>query len=312
MSTDPSTKDRIVEQVVTYYIGSRDFNGLPATRLTEELGLPWESLRVELKQLILSRRLTIASTDWQIHPHIRMFEAPIGTQVESVLTGEPSSICVYPTGQSVEARLDISEYDDRPFTRAVVLGAPQLLALAFSLDLLDSYKGDPRYTFDSYDFGGRIGFTEQSERQLSEDERISIRFGVGYAEADNRVVAVYLTDLRSLPPRQQRLWIESMAEGECRMSEDYYRTTILAKWPKHVSPYEAFIYEQVEINRLATLIGKPPLFRMTFEENNRPRDFGFFVKPTRGQYTAFVLLLDKMLSDNLNYDFSRVISTNFG
>ena len=305
MNTDPSTKDRIVDQVVTYYLGSRDFNGLPATRLTEELGLPWESLRVELRQLILSLSLTIASTDWQGHPHIRMFEAPIGSQVASVVSGEPSSICVYPTGQSVEARLDVSNYDDRLFTRAVVLGAPQLSALSFSLDILDSYKGDPRYTFYDYDFGGRIGFSEQSEHQLSEDDRISIRFGVGYDEADNRVVAVYLTDLRSLPPRQQRLWKEYMVDGECRMNEDYFRTTILAEFPEHTSPYEAFIYEQVEINRLATLIRKPPLFRKTFEENNRPRDFGFFVKPTRGQYTAFVQLLDKMLSDNLNYDFFK-------
>ena len=138
---------------------------------------------------------------------------------------------------------------------------------------------------------------------MDESDRLSLRFGIGYDESDDRIVAVYLTDLGSLPPKQQRLWREFVVDGECRMSEDYFRTSILAEWPEHISVYQAFIYEQVEINRLANLIGRPPLFRKTYEEHKRPRGFSFFVRPTRKEYLSFVELLDKMLSQNVNYDY---------
>jgi hypothetical protein len=86
------------------------------------------------------------------------------------------------------------------------------------------------------------------------------------------------------------------------MCEEYYKTSILAELPATMSVYQAVIQEQVEINRLFDLMGRPGLFRETYEEHRRPRGFSFFVKPTRRQYDDFVQLLDKMLSGNINLD----------
>src|SRR5260370_5103698 len=53
------------------------------------------------------------------------------------------------------------------------------------------------------------------------------------------------------------------------------------------------------------MIGKPPLFRSTFEETKRPLEFSPMLRPTLRNLQEFALTLDKMLSDNLNRDFFR-------
>jgi hypothetical protein len=49
-------------------------------------------------------------------------------------------------------------------------------------------------------------------------------------------------------------------------------------------------------------MGRPNLFRQDFGQygENEPRRFTFLVRPTLEEFNEFVLLLDKMLSDNLN------------
>ena len=50
------------------------------------------------------------------------------------------------------------------------------------------------------------------------------------------------------------------------------------------------------------LKNRPPLFRDSFEES-RPREFAFLIRPTLNEFNDFVLLLDKMMSDNINRKF---------
>src|SRR5436309_5681225 len=64
------------------------------------------------------------------------------------------------------------------------------------------------------------------------------------------------------------------------------------------------MHEQVQINKLCSRIGKPPLFKKTFEER-RPIEFSPMLRPTQTNFREFCLTLDKMLSDNLNRDFFR-------
>lgn len=47
---------------------------------------------------------------------------------------------------------------------------------------------------------------------------------------------------------------------------------------------------------------RPPLFRNSFSED-RPKEFGFLLRPTVAEFNDFILLLDKMMSDNINKDF---------
>jgi hypothetical protein len=52
---------------------------------------------------------------------------------------------------------------------------------------------------------------------------------------------------------------------------------------------------------------RPLLFREEYRtsEHEKPREFGFLVRPTSKEYYGFVHLLDKMLSENLNKDFFK-------
>jgi hypothetical protein len=59
------------------------------------------------------------------------------------------------------------------------------------------------------------------------------------------------------------------------------------------------------LNSLAQTIFNKPLFRKDFDKYNRPKEFTFFFTPTLKNYNDFVLLLDKMISDNLNKDFFK-------
>lgn len=54
---------------------------------------------------------------------------------------------------------------------------------------------------------------------------------------------------------------------------------------------------------MTKLIFIKPLFRKSFENENRPKEFTFFFTPTLKNYNDFILLLDKMISENLNKDF---------
>ena len=55
------------------------------------------------------------------------------------------------------------------------------------------------------------------------------------------------------------------------------------------------------INEMAEKMGRPPLFRETFKDNP-PKAFGFLLRPTLEEFNAFVQLLDKIVSENLNHD----------
>ena len=177
-----------------------------------------------------------------------MFDVPVEEQLDGLVDRDPGLVSLYPTEMSMSAEIDTSAYHDRPFQKMLVLAAPPLEAFPFRLDVLDTYERDPRYWFRFYDFGGTISVHDEHYGDMDESDRINIRFGVGYDDQGNRVVAVYLRHLASLPGKQQRICTEFLVKRECRMSEEFSKTSILAQWPDTMSVYEAVIQEQVEVN----------------------------------------------------------------
>ena len=277
--------------VVSRYHESSDYNGINLSRLASQLRVQPEALVDAIVKLVGLGRVSVVSPN-QTNPFIKMFDVPVEEQLDGLVDRDPGLVCLYPTEMSMSAEIDPSAYHDRPFQKMLVLAAPQLEAFPFRLDVLDTYERDPRYWFRFYDFGGTISVHDEHYGDMDESDRINIRFGVGYDDQGNRVVAVYLRHLASLPGKQQRIWTEFLVERECRMSEEFFNTSILAQSPDTMSVYEAVIQEQVEVNKLFKLLGRPPLFRSTYEDQRRPRGFSFFVRPTKRQYSDFVLLLD--------------------
>jgi hypothetical protein len=56
---------------------------------------------------------------------------------------------------------------------------------------------------------------------------------------------------------------------------------------------------------MSKAMGRPTIFRFDYGEygEKKPRKFGFLVRPTLDEYNSFILLLDQVLSENINKDF---------
>jgi hypothetical protein len=88
------------------------------------------------------------------------------------------------------------------------------------------------------------------------------------------------------------------------MPYEYYQNSIEGEWADYVSVYQAILEEQSIINEMAKLMGRSPLFRKDFTQS-RPREFALLLRPTRRNFEAFVHVLDKMLSDNMDISFFK-------
>ena len=293
--------DRTVEsRVVSHYLTSGDYNGLPISRLANDLGADIKSLQDVIVPLVRAGRISLPGL-YQTNPHVKLFDSPVEEQLLWFDEQQSSPVCLYPTAVSVAESVDLNIYDDKPFTKLMVLAYPKGLWVPFRLDVLESYQRDPRYEFDFSGFSGSIEMLDEYSDQLEDSDKTTVRFGLGHDDQGNRVVVVYLYRLARLSGKQQRIWKEFLVDGQVEVSEDYVTATIDGQPVKANSVYDAIVFEQVEINKLFELMERSPLFRDTYEEKHLPQ-FSFFVKPTQGNYNNFAHLLDRMLSDNINID----------
>lgn len=305
MSDDRELHSKIKQTTCNFFIDSSDFNGIPVEELAIKCGLSWPKLQEPLGQLVLQNQLTLAFGSHSQNPHIMRIPAlPVEKQVDQMRLEDPTEICVYPNASDVSGRIG-TRFDERPFSKRLALAEPQLVAIFFELVILERYFRDPRYHCWFGDSNGHITIGDEaylSDATLERD-KISLRFGIGYDVERRRVVVVYLYELAKLSPEHQQAWLAMEVTGPCTMNSDFERATLWGQWGQFTSVYAAFIQEQIEINRLSVLLGKPHFFRQTFRDDDRPVDFRPMLRPTQREYEEFMHLLDKMLSDNIDKRF---------
>lgn len=172
--------------------------------------------------------------------------------------------------------------------------------------MLERYANDPRFNFEFEDYAGSISckYDENGNPVLSEEDQVFIKtFGLGFDSQQDRLAVVYLRYLKDLTAEHQLYWNNKEVEGNCKVLKEYYENSILGNWTISYSIFSAFLGELTCLNNLANKIFGRNLFRKNFENENRPKEFTFFFLPTLRNYNEFVLLLDKMISDNINKDF---------
>lgn len=171
--------------------------------------------------------------------------------------------------------------------------------------VLEHYRNDPRYFYETNSISGSISIENEyfESRDMPDSDQILLEtFGFAFDEAETRSVAVYLRYLSRLSPEHQSIWKSRQLDGEFQLHPDYYRSTVIGDWVTRISIFEAFIEELILINKMTDLIKKPNFFNETFEER-KPRNFDFLLRPTLAECNSFVLLLDQMMSDNINKKF---------
>ena len=297
----------ILKDACDQYFESGDFNGLPVHAIagTHDLGIA--QLEPTLRELIQDEQVDVWFGNVHPNPHIKAFSWVTKEQQIDFLDslGLSKDCCVYPSRTVLAEDPRVARYIDRPYTLELARGAGQLDHRAFDLSVLEFYRNDPRYYYETDDINGSICIADafyQSEAVPEKDQVLLKTFGFAYDDELNRFAASFVRYLANLSSEHQHIWKAKEVQGEQRLHPDYYRNNIIGDWGEKTSIFEAFTEELTVINRMCALIGRPELFRRTFA-GNRPKEFGFLLRPTLSEFNAFVLLLDKMLSDNISSEF---------
>ena len=308
---DNRIKQVLLENITNFYLYSSDFNGIPTHQLVSESGFSEQDIKVVLRELIQDELVGVVYSDVAINPHVLRlgFESP-ENQIAKLATEAVTQSCVYPRKKHLTEVVDRSQYADIPFTLEMALGEPQLSHRSFDLSVLEFYRNDPRYLYDNNDVSGHIyargEYSDDAVEAMSESDQVFLQsFGFSYDDELNRAVAVYLRYLSDLSSEHQRIWKAKALSGNYRLHPDYYRNTIIGDWGERVPIFDAFLSELRLLNQMADAMGREPLFRNDFGEygENKPKEFGFLIRPTLKEFNDFVLLLDKMLSDNISKKF---------
>ena len=296
-----------------YYLrNDGDFNGLPLAHIEVAKRCPWSELQQALTDLVEAGAAHVHWSDVDVNPHInRRGFAPKAAQVEHLkkLHGAEYYTCLYPSEKVLKATLPVGAYADKPYTRELALGAAQIEYRSFELQVLEVYRNDPRYYYTCSDIGGSICISSEhseGDQQVRESDQVLVEtFGFSYDEHRNRAVAIFVRYLHDLSAEHQQIWRARQLEGSHGLHPDYYRANVLGEWPEHVSLLEALCIEIWLINRMAEVIRKKPLFRQDFGQHaeDRPKKLAFLIRPTLEEFNSAVLLLDKVLSDNISTKF---------
>lgn len=294
-------KNAILEQVVAQYLRTNDFNGMGVSSLGSAAD------EAAIKELIAEGSLDLVRGDGHPNPHIKAFPADsIELQIEKIVAHGLEG-CLYPTPRLLNER-SAGVGETAPYTRALKEGAPQLSFRTFDLRALEWYRNDPRFDFDVDDIHGRIlqkQGTQVADRAVVLDGLEFFEFGFAYDSERHRAVAAFIRYLHDLPEAQQIEMQKHELTGTYKLHPDFYRTQIIGDFPERMSIYDAFLQEKMEINWICALMGKPKLFRTEYGDLKRPRGFGILIRPTKKEFRDFALILDQLLSDDLNRDFFK-------
>ncbi len=291
----------ILEQVVKHYLESGDFNGLGVAQLLSDDDI------AAVRELICEGRLDLVRGDGHPNPHIKALPTDsTDVQIEKIVADGLAG-CLYPTRELLKER-NAGASENAPYTRALKEGAPQLSFRAFDLRALEWYRNDPRFDFDVDDIHGRIMQKEGTQvagRAVVLDGLEFFEFGFAYDDEMHRAVAAFIRYLHDLPEVQQIEMQKHELAGSYKLHPDFFRTQIMGEFPERISIYDAFLHEKIEINQICELMGKPKLFLSENGSSTRPSGFGILIRPTKKEFRDFALLLDQLLSDNLNRDFFK-------
>jgi len=299
--------DKIYTLVEEKYFTSGDFNGLTLLELIKDTGFAKDVALAEIRVGVETDLLTIEHMG---NPHIKPFarvnkEEMLGFLDESM--GE-KPFCMYPHPEKLKSAAAAETYRETPFAYELAKGAGQLDFRAFDLSILEFYRNDPRYHYETNSIQGRICVTDEyfeSEFMPEHDQVLLQSFGFAYDKELNRYVGVVLRYLNKLSPEHQRIWAaKQVKKDDIWLHPEYFAKSFQGSWGTRLSIFDAFVQELDQINQMCDRIGKPQLFRESYCQE-RIRGFEFLLRPTKSELEDFVHLLDKMMSDNISKDFFR-------
>lgn len=295
-------KNDILADITKQYLNSRDFNGLNVKTLASNYNLTFDELAIMLKNMVDEDLIDLRFGDFHPNIFIKALEEYPKPELLKIITPEKlKNCCAYPSSKHLNGVVNKKNYEAKPFELALALGENQLDWRAFDLSILEFYRNDPRYYYYNSDISGSIHYSENASEEGHNPDDVYLQdFGFCYNRKKDRAIAVYLRRLSSLSPEHQQLWNSRILKGDYKLHPDYYRSSILGHFPEGISIYQALLIEQDKINRLCDWLHYPSLFKNVYNEHNRPKEFTILLRPTLREFNNFILILDKLISENIN------------
>lgn len=296
-------ENELLRAVIERYLASGDFNGLFVDAGNDA--------RLAGEALIRAGAIEVIATEDFPNPHIRPWASrrSVDDQIASLraaVDGRAYGVCLYPTAAALAENPALQALADQPYKQRLAAGGGQLDIAYFRMDVLESYRNDPRFKFEFSDFGARAAVTDSVYEDQSEiaADKVSMRLGFAYqlplenGRPIERLVCAFLWDLAKLSPAHQRRWeTYEVAENGAEPHPIWFAEA-MGHWIDRIGPFDALFAELSALNELYELAFGVPLLRRT----NRPSDFGWLLRPSQLEFDNFVQTLDKLLSENMRHD----------
>lgn len=297
---------KILDDVIEHYVTSGDFNGLALRPST----LTQRQLR-HVRRLVADGHLQVVSEADFINPHIRPWASKrsVEDQVADVDNlSDTMHLCLYPTPAAMAGRAELETFLEEPYRHRLASGRGTLDLAYFTVDVIEQYRNDPRYHYWSSDFEVHFGIGDDAyldEDEPDRDKVASLRVGFAYDETTirsdkvKRYACAFVGDLAKFTPEHQQRWRTYEVEpNESTHAHPVWWAMQGGHWPDGMGPFERIVGELEAINELFEIAYGARLFRTT----DRPREWGWVLRPSTQEWHQFLLATDKLLSDNLSHD----------
>lgn len=187
--------EAIVKSIVAFYFGSGDFNGYPIRSFMKEFNFSEPEAIAQIRNLINSRKIDCVFGNVHPNPHIKAFsDKGIEPDEQIQFLDEfdfNGNFCIYPSPEVLSKCVEVKSYGNSPFEKELALGAGQLDFRFFDLTVLEYYRNDPRYYYESDDIRGKVsirGEFFESNSMPEHDQVILESFGFGHDKDRKSVV----------------------------------------------------------------------------------------------------------------------------
>lgn len=302
-------KEQVLQQVYDNFVNSFGFNGCTLYDIGCECTK--EELQKCLIELIKEGKIEIITGDVG-NTYIKSYDAkPIEKQVEELPSLSFRDFCIYPTEKVLESKRDVSCFDDKPFSKMLALGKPQLRCRFFNIDILHHYATDPRYDYRFRDYFGEI----YAYKSVEDSEDIYLRtFSIG-RNGDDYVVAVFLRDLNFLPAIAQQKWYSKMIadSSKCLVLKNFLDNQLLGNWCFPRTVFRAIVEEIENIFVLTNHIWEIPIFSKYYnKDDDELRNFEMLLLPTNKNLDEYYRQLEILTVENLNKKFFELEEFELG
>ena len=300
----------LLEEVIKFYLNSRDFNGLTLRPDTKEADI------TEAIELTKQGLVQVMTQDDYLNPHIRPWQSmrSIDEQTGSLTTlkdaDEYGLVCLYPTHKAMKGVRLPRRYSDRPFEKELAKGTGVLELAYFTPDVLEFYRNDPRYHCRIGDFSVYMSVNDDvyGDKGEPKKDKVSLEhagFAYDLSKFDKknigspivRRLAVFVGDLSRLSPEHQQRWKTYQVHDEQLKPHPTWFANQMGHWTDDIGPFQRLFTEMENINSLYQLAFGQDLFKSI----ERPDEMGWILRASQKEWDEQVQLLDKVLSENINH-----------